>query len=186
MKIGGWRHRTPHLSVLPAFEASPRANWSPSVCFRAAPRPVVTQRTESPISTEVLNAALSSWPHAATEVSHRPSVSIIPRRKQWESNPRNLAVQTASNGCPRPCRATSAVVFVKILERDTGLEPVSFAWQTKAQPLYQSLIVAQSERRDSNPQLLTWQESTLPLSYIRTEHLFCLFYVCFATIGRAS
>lgn len=133
--------------MLPAFEASSRANWSPSVCFRAAPRPVVTQRTESPISTEVLNAALSSWPHAATEVSHRPSVSIIPRRKQWESNPRNLAVQTASNGCPRPCRATSAVVFVKILEMGTRLELVSFAWQTKAQPIYQPIIYSERKTR---------------------------------------
>lgn len=95
-------------------------------CFRAAPRPVVVQRTESPISTEVLNAALSSWPHAATEVSHRPSVFIIPRRKQWESNPRNLPVQTASNGCPRPCRATSAVVYCLSLISSTLIVNIPF------------------------------------------------------------
>ena len=59
------------------------------------------------------------------------------------------------------------IVFVKMLEAATGIEPVVRVLQTHALPLGYAAVEEWSGRRDSNPRPRPWQGRILPLNYFR-------------------
>ena len=108
---------------------------------------------ECRIRTDIL--ALIWGTLCSIELTHLPYGKILACRAGFEPTTRGLRVRCSTIELPAvPCGNTGEVAPGRcphLARADNNLQPHKL-W---------------SERRDSNPQLLAWKASTLPLSYSR-------------------